>query len=227
MHRTRPRPRPRTRPRRGALTAYAAGIALLATGCSNASPDARTGGCRADGAWTQRERTAWLKAAVTFRGTVDGAASAYADASVVVRAPRTGDVRPLCRPLEAQVQFWTLMGEGHGTELSSVLRYRLDTDGSRTRTVGFPSVLPVGVDGVCAGVLAAVYPGAPLTGAELPESTPEPTGSADADVAFRTERVAAYRLLTPSDPTACATDRPATGPSPTPTGAARWDASHP
>ncbi|WP_416982453.1 hypothetical protein [Streptomyces sp. T028] len=218
-----------------ARTACAAALALLAAGCSQASADARTGGCRADGRWSERERAAWLRTAVTFRGTADGAGPSYADASVVVRAPRTGDARPLCQPLAVQIEFWTFSKE---TGLSSVLRSRIDTDGGRTRTVGFPTGLPADQDGVCAGVLVAAYVGAPLTTAELPDTAPDLTDTADGadaadtNVPFRTARIGAYRLLPPSDPAACAADRTGGGsPSPTPTGATGgspgWDAYHP
>ncbi|MFI7504770.1 hypothetical protein ACIBVL_41130 [Streptomyces sp. NPDC049687] len=214
-----------TRLRHGALTACAAALALLAAGCSQASAGARTGGCRADGDWSGREQAAWLRTAVVFRGTGDGADPSYEGASVVVRAPRTGDVRVLCRPLAVQTQFWTLTATARGTEMSSVMRYRLSTDGSRTRTVSFPTGLPAGADGACAGVLVAVYAGAPLSTGELPRRTPDPATAADADVRFRTERVAVHRLLPPRDPAAC--DPGGSAPSPSPSRSTEWDARHP
>ncbi|MFJ8109141.1 hypothetical protein [Streptomyces sp. NPDC096132] len=220
----------RTRLRHGALTACAAALALLATGCTKASAGAQTGGCHADGHWSEREQTAWLRTAVDFRGTADGADPSYEDASVVVRAPRTDDARPLCRPLAVQVQFWTLTATTTGTRTSSVMRYRLDVEGSRTRTVGFPGGLPTAPDGACVAVLVAVYTGDPLTGEELPRTTSDLAGAGDADVRFGTERIAAYRLLPPPDPARCATDPRTTSPSPTsppPSGSTAWDAFHP
>ncbi|MER5433528.1 hypothetical protein [Streptomyces sp. NPDC002588] len=214
MHNTRTRLRP------GALTACAAALALFTAGCSKASPDAQTGGCRADGHWSGREQAGWLRSAVTFSGTAGGTDPSYEDASVTVRTPRTGDARPLCEPLAVQVEFWTLTTTTAGTETSSVMRYRLATDGGRTRTVGFPSGLPAGREAACVGVLVAVYAGAPLTGAELPRSSP------DGDVRFATGRIGAYRLLGPREPAAdCAADRPAASASPT--GSGKWDVHHP
>ncbi|MFF4586023.1 hypothetical protein [Streptomyces sp. NPDC001388] len=224
----------RTRPSHGVLTAGAAALALLAAGCSQPTTGARTDGCRADGHWSEREQAAWLRTAVAFRGTADGADPAYEHASVVVRAQHPGDAGPLCRPLAVQVEFWSLTATTTGTRMSSVMRHRLDTDGSGTHSVRFPTGLPTGRDGVCAGVLVAAYAGAPLTGEELPGQIPDLAAAGDADVRFGTERVGAYRLFPPPDPAGCATDRRTVGPSPTgsapspsPSGSTAWDVFHP
>lgn len=214
-----------TRLRHGALTACAAALTLLAAGCSQAAAGAQAGGCRDNGHWTQRERAAWLRTAVAFRGTADGADSSYESASVVVRARPSGGVRVLCRPLSVQVEFWTLTPTTTGTQMWSVMRYRLSTDGSRTRTVGFPTGLPTGRDGACARVLVAAYAGVPLTDRELPRNTPDLSTAEDADVRFGTERIGAYRLLPPHGSARCDPDRPA--PSPSPTGSTVWDINHP
>ncbi|WP_033327605.1 hypothetical protein [Streptomyces yerevanensis] len=218
-----------TRLRHGALTACAAALALLAAGCSKASADAQAGDCRDDGHWSGREQAAWLRTAVAFRGTADGAGPSYEDASVVVRAQHAGDVRVLCQPLGVHVEFWTLSarttGTETGTETSSVMRYGLSTDGSRTRTVGFPRGLPAGQDGICTRVLVAAYAGAPLSGPELPWTTRDLAIAGDMDVRFGTERIGAHRLLPPQDPTACTTNRPTADPSPT--RSTTWDIYHP
>jgi hypothetical protein len=217
-------PSTHTHLRHAALTACAAVLALLTAGCSKASAGTQTGGCRQDGDWSGREQAAWLRNAVTFRGTGEGGPS-YEHASVVVRPPRTGDVRVLCRPLAVQVEFWTLTATPAGTELSSVMRYRLSTDGSRTRTVGFPSALPAGGDGTCTRVLVAAYVGAPLTSGQLPRMTRNLTAESDPEVRFRTDRVGAYRLLPEQDPARCGTGLP--GASASPSGATDWDIYHP
>ncbi|WP_189323822.1 hypothetical protein [Streptomyces flaveus] len=214
-----------TRLRHGALTACAAALALLATGCSKASADAQAGDCRDDGHWSGREQAAWLRTAVSFRGTVDGAGPSYEDASVVVRARHTGDGRVLCQPLGVQVEFWTLSARTTGTETSSVMRYGLSADGSRTRTVGFPRGLPDGQDGICTRILVAAYAGAPLRGRELPRTTRDLAIAGDMDVRFGTERIGAYWLLPPQNPTACTPDRPTADPSPT--RSTTWDIYHP
>ncbi|KOU66796.1 hypothetical protein ADK57_17530 [Streptomyces sp. MMG1533] len=212
-----------TRLRHGALTACAAALALLAAGCSQASAGAQTGGCRDDGHWSGREQAAWLRTAVAFR--TEGAGPSYEDASVVVRAQHKGDARVLCQPLTVQVEFWTLTATATGTEMSSVMRYRLSTDGNRTRTVGFPPGLPTGQEGTCTRILAAAYAGAPLSGRELPRTTRDLGIAGDKDVRFGTERVGAYRLLRPQDPTVCTTDRPSAEPAPT--RSTTWDIYHP
>lgn len=213
-----------TRLRHGALTACAAALTLLAAGCSQASAGAQVGGCRDNGHWSQRERAAWLRTAVAFRGTADGADSSYESASVVVRAQRSG-ARALCQRLAVQVEFWTLTATTTGTDMSSVMRHRLSTDGSRARTVGFPTGLPTGRDGACARVLVAAYAGAPLTDTELPPDTSDLATAEDADVRFGTERIGAYRLLPPHGSAQCDPDRPA--PSPSPTRSTVWDVNHP
>ncbi|MEH0515879.1 hypothetical protein QA942_33140 [Streptomyces sp. B21-106] len=240
----------RTRLRRGALTALAAALAtafaLLTAGCSKASETTRTGGCRADGTWSARQKAAWLRGAVSFR-TAEGAAASGARMSVVVGAPRSVDARRLCRPLDVQVEFWTLTtttttttattttatattattttATATRTVSSSVRRRHLTADGGTTRTVGFPGGLPAGREGVCVGVLAAVYAGGPLTGRELPRVTAGPSADVGASVRFVTDRVGAYRLFPPPDPARCAPGRSAVSPSST--GEPGWDPFHP
>jgi hypothetical protein len=215
----------RTRFRHGALTAGAAVLVLLAVGCSKASAGAQTGGCRDDGDWSGRQQAAWLRASVTLHGAADVAGPSYEKASVVVRPPSTGDIRVLCRPIAVQVEFWTLTATTTGTERSSVMRYGLSTDGSRTRTVPFPAVLSAGQDGTCARVLVAAYAGAPLAQDELPRTTRGLSGADDADVRFGTERIGAYRLLPAGDSARCDADR--SSPNPSPTGSTGWDIYHP
>ncbi|WP_326584736.1 hypothetical protein OG889_40955 [Streptomyces sp. NBC_00481] len=216
----------RTRLRHGALTACAAALTLLAVGCSKESAGAQDDGCRDNGHWSQRERAAWLRTAVAFRGTAaDVADPSYDKASVVVRAGRTGDVRVLCQPLAVQVEFWTLTATTKGTETSFVMRYRLSTDGSRARTVGFPAGLPAGQDGSCTRVLVAAYPGAPLADGELPWTTRDLATSGETDVRFGTARIGAYRLLPPQDSAPCDAGRSTTSPSPA--GSTAWNINHP
>jgi hypothetical protein len=214
-----------TRFRHGALTAGAAVLALLAVGCAKASAGAQAGGCRDDGDWSGRQQAAWLRTAIAFHGTTDGAGPSYEKASVVVRPPRTGDVRVLCQPFAVQVEFWTLTATTTGTEMSFVMRYALSTDGSRTRTVAFPAGLPTGPDGTCTRVLVAAYAGTPLAGAELPRATGDLATAGDADVRFGTERIGAYRLLPAQGSAQCDADR--STPSPSPTGSTSWDIYHP
>ncbi|MEU5323703.1 hypothetical protein AB0G67_44230 [Streptomyces sp. NPDC021056] len=208
-----------------ALTAGAAVLALLATGCSTASAGAQTGGCRDNGDWSGREQAAWLRKAVAFHGTTEEAGPLYEGAAVVVRAQHSGDERPLCRPLAVQVQFWTLTATATGTETASVMRYRLSADGSRTRTVGFPAALPTGQHGACTRVLVAAYAGAPLSDRELPRKTRDLATAGEADIRFRTQRIGAHRLLPPQDPAPCDADRSA--PTPSPTRSETWDIYHP
>lgn len=214
-----------TRLRHGAMTAGAAVLALLAVGCSKVSAGPQTGGCRDDGGWSKRQQATWLRSAVAFHGTADTAGASHEKASVVIRPPRTGDVRVLCRPLAVQVGFWTLTAATTGPETSFVMRYRLSADGSRTRTVVFPAGLPTGQDGTCTRVLVAAYVGSPLAGDELPRVTGDLATAGDTDVRFGTERIGAHRLLPPRDPAQCDADR--STPSPSPTGSTGWDIYHP
>ncbi|MEU9174309.1 hypothetical protein AB0D34_42245 [Streptomyces sp. NPDC048420] len=214
-----------TRLRHAALMAGATGLALLATGCSNASAGAGTGGCRDAGDWSGREQAAWVRTAVAFQGTTDGTDPSYEKATVVVRAPRTGDVRALCRPLAVQVEFWTFTATTTRPEMSFVMRYGLSTDGTRTRTVPFPTGLPIGHDGTCIRVLVAAYAGTPLVGEGLPRMTGDLATAGDADVRFRAERIGVHRLLPPRGPAPCEADR--STPSSSPTGSTSWDIYHP
>ncbi|GLP69595.1 hypothetical protein TUSST3_62170 [Streptomyces sp. TUS-ST3] len=215
----------KTRFRHGALTAGAAVLALLAVGCSKASAGAQTGGCRDDAEWSGRQQAAWLRSAVAFQGTTDGAGPSYAKASVVLHPPRTGDVRALCRPLAVQVEFWALTARLTGPETSFVMRHELSMDGSNTRTVAFPSGLPTGRDGTCTRVLVAAYAGRPLAGGELPRVTGELATAGDADVRFGTEWIGVHRLLPAQDPAQCDADR--STPNPSPTASTGWDIYHP
>lgn len=198
--------RTQLRLRHKALTACAA-MALLTAGCAKASAGAHVSGCRDDGHWSGRQQAAWLRSAVAFHEPTDGGGSPYQDATVEIHAGRTGDVRPLCEPVAVQVEFWTLTATARGTEMSSVMRYRLSADGSRTRTVGFPAGLPTRRDGTCPRVLVAAYPGPPLTDGELPRTTRDPAATGDTGVRFGTERIGAYRLLPARDPAPCDADR--------------------
>jgi hypothetical protein len=214
-----------TRFRHAVLSAGATVLALLATGCSNVSAGAQTGGCRDAGDWSGREQAAWLGSAVAFHGTTDGTDPSYAKASVVVRGPRTGDVRVLCRPLAVQVEFWTLTATTTRPEMSFVMRYGLSADGGRTRTVAFPAGLPTGRDGTCVRVLVAAYAGgAPLAGGELPRMTGDLATAGDADVRFGTARIGVHRLL-PAQGSTCDAGR--STPSPSPTASTGWDIYHP
>ncbi|MDT0479015.1 hypothetical protein [Streptomyces doebereineriae] len=214
-----------TRFRHTVLTAGAAVLALLATGCWNASAGAQTGGCRDDGDWSGRGKAAWLRTAVAFHATTDGTDPSYARASVVVRGPRTGDVRVLCRPLTVQVEFWTLTAAKTRPEMSFVMRYGLSADGGTTRTVAFPAGLPTGQDGACVRVLVAAYAGTPLADGELPRMTGDLATAGDADVRFGTARIGVHRLLPAQGPTQCETGR--STPSPSPTASTGWDIYHP
>lgn len=117
-----------------------------------------------------------------------------------------------------QVQFWEATATTAGTNLKSVLRFRLATDGSSPRTIGFPAGLSPRERDDCTGLLMAAYPGRPLTRTELPSTTSRLTpASTTADTAFRTTRIAAQRLLPPK--TACGTPG---DPTPNP-----WGIDHP
>jgi hypothetical protein len=217
--------RTRVRLCHGALTACAAALALLTSGCSDVSAGAQTGGCRDDDHWSGQQQVAWLRSAVAFHEPTDGGGSPYKDAAVEIHAGRTGDVRPLCEPVAVQVEFWTLTATATGTEMSSVMHHGISADGSSTRTVGFPADLPLGGDGACTRVLVAAYAGAALTKNELPGPLPDVSTLRSADVRFRTDRIGAYRLLPPQQPSRCDTARPVASPSPS--GPASWDAYHP
>ncbi|WP_326660315.1 hypothetical protein [Streptomyces canus] len=214
-----------TRFRHAVLSAGATALALLATGCSNVSAGAQTGGCRDAGDWSGREQAAWLRTAVAFHGTTDATDPSYAKASVVVRGPRTGDVRVLCRPLAVQVEFWTLTATTTRPEMSFVLRYGLSADGGRTRTVAFPAGLPTGREGTCVRVLVAAYVGSPLADGELPRMTGDLDTAGDADVRFGTARIGVHRLLPAQGPARCDAGRSTPGPSST--ASTGWDIYHP
>ncbi|SFO10345.1 hypothetical protein SAMN04487980_106114 [Streptomyces sp. cf124] len=196
----------------GSLTSLMAALTLLTTGCAQQADDVRGGAdvCRADGGWSVRKRAAWLRPALSFPG---GAADE--DEAVVIGAHTGG---PLCAPISVRVEFWAATVTTAGTDLKSVLRVRLTTDGSRPWTVGLPTSLAPEERGDCTGVLVAAYPGAPLTRAELPDlSTPLTPSSTTADTPFGTTRVAARHLLPPA--TACGTSG---GTTPNP-----WGGDHP
>lgn len=215
--------RTRVRPCHKALTACAAAAALLTAGCAKTSTGAQVSGCRGDDHWSLRQQAAWLRSAVAFREPADGGRSSYRDASVEMH----GAARPLCEPVVAQVEFWTLpaSGAGRGTQMSSVRRHRLSFDGSGGRTVGFPARLLAPRNNACNDVLAAAYAGSALVADELPKRLPHPGAARSADVGFRTERIGASRLFPPSDPSRCDPAGPTVSPSPSPS--ATWDIHHP
>ncbi|MFF9780468.1 hypothetical protein ACF1HJ_43405 [Streptomyces sp. NPDC013978] len=194
------------------LTSLAAALTLMTTGCAEKGEgtQAAADACRADGDWSAEKQAQWLRTAVSFPDE-----AAAEDAAVVIGS-HTG--APLCEPIAVQVQFWEATTTRTGTDLRSVLRMRLNTDGSRPRTIGFPAGLSPEERDDCTGVLIAAYPGAPLTQAELPAAATHLTpASTMTDTPFGTTRVAAQRLLPPT--TACGT--PAE-PTPNP-----WSSNHP
>lgn len=196
----------------GSLTSLAAALTLLTTGCAEKADGAQAAAdaCRAVDGWSAEKRAEWLRPAVSFPDE-----SATEDTAVVIGA-LPGE--PLCEPIAVQVQFWEAATTATGTDLRSVLRIRLATDGSRARTIGFPAGLSPEERADCTGLLMAAYPGAPLAQAELPTAASRLTpASTTEDTAFGTPRVAAQRLLPPT--TACST----TGePTPNP-----WGSDHP
>ncbi|MCK8437012.1 hypothetical protein G3I77_29635 [Streptomyces sp. D2-8] len=196
----------------GSLTSLAAALTLLTTGCAERSDGAQTAAdaCRADGGWSAEKRAEWLRPAVSFPD------EAAAEGAAVVIGSHTGE--PLCEPIAVQVQFWEATATRAGTDLRSVLRIRLTTDGGRSRTIGFPAGLSPEERDDCVGVLMAAYAGAPLTQTELPTAAARLTpASTTADTPFGTTRVAAQRLLPPT--TACSTPGE---PTPNP-----WGSDHP
>ncbi|SDN22044.1 hypothetical protein SAMN04487981_104114 [Streptomyces sp. cf386] len=202
----------RTQLAHGSLTSLAAALTLLTTGCAEKADGTQVAAdaCRAADGWTAEKRAEWLRTAVSFPDE-----AAAEDAAVVIGS-HTGE--PLCEPIAVQVQFWEATATRAGTDLRSVLRIRLNTDGSRSRTIGFPAGLSPAERDDCTGVLMAAYPGVPLTQTELPATAPRLTpASTTADIPFGTTRVAAQRLLPPTS--ACGT--PAE-PTPNP-----WGSDHP
>ncbi|WP_128376895.1 hypothetical protein [Streptomyces cavernae] len=202
----------RIQPAHGSLTSLAAALTLLTTGCAETADGARAAAddCRAAGGWSAEERAEWLRPAVSFPE------EAAAEESAVVIGSHTG--APLCEPIMVQVQFWEATATKAGTDLRSVLRIRLTTDGSRPRTIGFPAGLSLEDRDDCTGLLMAAYPGAPLARTELPSAGARlAPDSTTADTTFGTTRVAAQRLLPPT--TACSTPEE---PTPNP-----WGSDHP
>ncbi|GHE67299.1 hypothetical protein [Streptomyces capitiformicae] len=196
----------------GSLTSLTAALTLLTTGCAEKDDGAQAAAdaCRAAGGWSAEKRAEWLRPAVSFPD------EAAAEGAAVVIGSRTG--APLCEPIAVQVQFWEATATAAGTDLRSVLRIRLTTDGSRPRTIGFPAGLSPEERDDCTGVLMAAYPGAPLAQTELPAAAGRLTSaSTTADTTFGTTRVAAQRLLPPT--TACNTPGE---PTPNP-----WGSDHP
>ncbi|MEU6804111.1 hypothetical protein [Streptomyces neyagawaensis] len=196
----------------GSLTALAAVLTLLTTGCAHKADGtaAAVDACRATDGWSAEKRTEWLRPAVSFPDE-----AAAEDAAVVIGS-HPGE--PLCEPITVQVQFWEATATTAGTDLRSVLRIRLTTDGSRRGTIGFPAGLSPEERDDCTGVLMAAYPGAPLAAAELPAAAARLTpASTTADTPFGTTRVAAQHLVPPTP--ACST--PAE-PTPNP-----WGSNHP
>ncbi|MCL6735679.1 hypothetical protein [Streptomyces neyagawaensis] len=200
------------------LTSLAAAATLLTVGCSGTAESAHAGGCRENGDWTVEQRAEWLRRAVSFPE------SAPDDAAVVTHPRTAGNRGSLCEPIAVQVQFWKLTATAAGTDMRPGQHIRLATSGGDDRSIGFPAGLSAGERGGCTGVLMAVYVGGPLTGSELPKDIGHLTPGT-AEVRFRTDRVAAYRLLPPSEPESCRangerTTAPPTTPNP-------WGSNHP
>lgn len=202
----------------GSLTSLAAALTLLTTGCAEKADGTQVAAdaCRAAGGWSAEKRAEWLRTAVSFPDE-----AAAEDAAVVIGS-HTGE--PLCEPITVQVQFWEATATRAGTDLSSVLRIRLTTDGGRPRTIGFPAGLSPEERDDCTGVLLAAYPGTPLAESELPKDIGL-LALGTAKARFRTDRVGAYRLLPPSEPESCrengeTTTAPPATPNP-------WGSNHP
>ncbi|MFD9122850.1 hypothetical protein [Streptomyces bottropensis] len=203
---------PRTQLASGSLTSLTAALTLLTTGCTEKANGAQAAAdaCRANGAWSAEKQAEWLRPAVSFP------AKAAAEDPAVVIGSHTG--APVCEPIAVQVQFWEATATPAGTDLRSVLRFRLTTDGSTLRTIGFPAGLSPEERDDCTGVLMAVYPGVPLAQTELPavtaRLTPAPTTT---DTEFGSARIAAQQVLPPT--TTCSTPEE---PTPNP-----WGNNHP
>ncbi|MET7689901.1 hypothetical protein ABZT06_18295 [Streptomyces sp. NPDC005483] len=195
---------------------------LLTAGCAGITGSAHAGGCREDGTWSPARQAQWLRPAVSFPQ-----AAAADEAVVVIRPHLPADGGPLCEPIPVQVQFWKLTATATGTDMTPALRIRLARLGSRERTIGFPAGLSTGERDSCTGVLMAAYTGAPLDWSELPDDTGR-LGSGTSEVRFRTDRIAAYRLLPPSAPHPCRTAGQSTpAPPPPPATANPWGLHHP
>lgn len=209
----------------GSLISLAASLALLTAGCSGTADGAEAGDCRENGGWSARDEARWLRPSVSFpAATTDGSAADEA-AAVVIRPSDTDDGGPLCQPVTVQVEFWELTATASGTDMTSALRYQLATDGTEDRDIGFPPGLSAGERGACTGVLMAAYAGARLSEAELPEEIGCSASTGSEDVRFRTDRIARYRLLPPSDPEACDADGEPTASPPATT--MPWGSNHP
>ncbi|UUU36527.1 hypothetical protein JIX56_45665 [Streptomyces sp. CA-210063] len=213
----------RSRLAHGSLTSLAAALALLAAGCSGTADGA--GGCRENGGWSAKDRAEWLRPTVSFPEAAAEVNAADKDPAVLIRPRDRDDGGPLCEPVTVHVEFWELTARTAGTEMTSVLSYRLATDGTEERAIGFPPGLSAGKRGACIGVLMAAYSGARLAETELPEDVGRSASTGTADVEFRTDRIGAYRLLPPSDPERCDADGgPTTSPPATPM---PWGSDHP
>ncbi|MFD9045059.1 hypothetical protein [Streptomyces bottropensis] len=238
---------PRTQLASGSLTSLTAALTLLTTGCTEKANGAQAAAdaCRANGAWSAEKQAEWLRPAVSFPakaaaedpavviGSHTGAPVAYLRGLWVAPplsrpasgapAPRGGVIgshtgAPVCEPIAVQVQFWEATATPAGTDLRSVLRFRLTTDGSTLRTIGFPAGLSPEERDDCTGVLMAVYPGVPLAQTELPAVTARLTpASTTTDTEFGSTRVAAQQVLPPT--TTCSTPEE---PTPNP-----WGNNHP
>lgn len=194
---------------------------LLTAGCAGISGSAHADGCREDGTWSPARRAQWLRPSVSFPEAADD------EAAVVIRPRSPADGGPLCEPIPVQVQFWKLTATATGTDMTPALRIRLAGLGGSGRTIGFPAGLSTGERDSCTGVLMAAYAGAPLDWSELPDDTGR-LGSSTSKVRFRTDRIAAYRLLPPSAPHRCRTaEQSATAPPPPSATANPWGLNHP
>lgn len=213
----------RTHGARGPSATLAAVLALLATACGTEDPGTSAGrigppgadGCRANSGWTARDQAAWLRPAVSFSP----------DAVILAGIGDAHDGAPLCRPVTVRVEFWRLTARSTDVQVTSVQRTRLRTDGRDDHRIGLPPALDARGRDACTGVLMAAYTGTPLTGKDLPENLARAVPDRSADLDFRTERIAAHRLIPPSAPGACPGDEKApAGPTATPN---PWGDDHP
>ncbi|MFE9438848.1 hypothetical protein ACFYO2_07560 [Streptomyces sp. NPDC006602] len=219
----------RTHLAHGSLTSLVAALALLTAGCSETADGAEAVGCRENDGWSAKQQAQWLRPTASFPEATAaekaGESAADEDAAVVIHPRDTADGGQLCEPVTVQVEFWELTATTAGTDMTSVLRYQLATDGTEDRAIGLPPGLSAKERGACTGVLMAVYAGARLTEAELPKEIDHLTSTATTGVEFGTDRISAYKLVPPPDREQCNADRqPTTTPPATPL---PWPRDHP